>query len=107
MVPSLYGEEHVRSHQQPQLLLRVPLPEGTERADGVALPLLLKLLAPDLHRALRPGQGVSGQLGHMEAVLRGGGAVRQMLVGRQSGGDQVEPVQVQKLRRVLRRAHMA
>ena len=104
LTPVLQGQEHIRSHQQPQLILRVLPAQGAEGIRRVALPPPLHLHVQHLCRA---GQLRRGQRGHLQTLGGIGAALRQCLMRRDAGGDQQQKVQPQLLRRCLCRRDMA
>ena len=102
LAPPVEGQEHVRTHEQPQLRLRVFLPEGRQRVGGVALPRPVQLQRGHL-RHLGHQQGVGHDFRHSQPVLGGWGVLRQLLVGRVGRGHNVQLVQTQRRNRRLRR----
>ena len=94
LVPVLEGQEHIRTHEEPQLVLREHLMEFLHGVGGVALALPPKLQV----RGLCPGtQAVGHEPGHLQTLLRGGGPLRQALVGRLPVGNDDQAVQAQLL----------
>ena len=104
LMPVLQRQEHIRPHQQPQLILRVLLAQSAEGICRVALPL-----PPHLHiqHLCGTGQLRRGQRGHLQTLGGIGAALRQCLMRRDAGGDQQQKVQSQLLRRRLCRRDMA
>ena len=97
VMPGLEGEEHIRSHQQPQLIVGVLFPQLSQGVGGVALPLSSELQVQYLHLVPQTDL-LPRQAGHFAALLRGGAARRQHLVGRQLGRNEKELVQLQQLK---------
>ena len=82
-MPVLQGEEHVRAHKQPQLILWPPLHRLLQGVHGVALSLPSELHVPDLCLGT---QQVRRHCGHGQSLLRGWTADRQLLVRRLTVG---------------------
>ena len=105
-VPGLDGEEHVRAHQQPQLVLRVPLLQLGQGVGGIAptrpLQLQIQYLDPVPQAQLLPRQA-----GHLKPLFRSGAARWQRLVGWLPVRDQQQQVQLQQLEYRPGRGHMA
>ncbi len=104
LTPVLQGQEHIRSHQQPQLILRVLPAQGAEGIRCVALPLPLHLHVQHLCRGRTappwpawPSPDAGRHRRHPPAAPYEADA----------GGDQQQKVQPQLLRRRLCRRDMA
>ena len=96
-VPGVEGQEHVRPHQQPQLVVGVLLPQLGQGVGGVALSLPSELQIQYLH-LVPQADLLPRQAGHFAALLGGGAARRQHLVGRQLGRNEKELVQFQQFK---------
>ena len=101
--PVLQGQKHIRAHQQPQLILRIPLPQQVQRLPCIAGAAAFQLHVQHLgfFAQLRRGQ-------HRHIVALGGRCRprRQCLVGRDERGDQQQLVQRQPFHGGLRRRDM-
>ena len=82
LVPGVEGQKHIRSHQQPEFILRIPVPQLLQGIAGIALTRSLQLNVKHfcLPADLRCGKG-----GHLQPLIRGRAALRQNLVGRHTG----------------------
>ena len=105
-VPGLDGEEHVRAHQQPQLVLRVPLLQLGQGVGGIAPPRPLQLQIQYLD-PVPQAQLLPRQAGHLKPLFRSGAARWQRLVGWLPVRDQQQQVQLQQLEYRPGRGHMA
>ena len=86
-MPRLEGQKHIGAHQEPQLAVRVLLPELGQGVGGKtpAAPLQLDVQGADL---VAQPQLLPRQTGHLQPLNGSGRACGQFLVGRQSRGDQ-------------------
>ena len=89
--PALEGQEHIRTHQQPELVVREALPEGLHSVGGVALARPVQLDAVGLGQLVLSrlqAQPVGRQGGHGQPVPGGDRVGRQLLVGGLRGRDE-------------------
>ena len=102
LAPLEKGQEHIGSHQQIQLILRIAFPQFAQRIHGIARAGPVKLDAADLHA----GFSSYGKLREREARFAVRRAFGHGLVRRDGCGDQENFVQSQQLPRLTRGENM-
>ena len=105
-VPCLKCQEHIRPHQQPQLVLWILRPQLPQSLSGVAPPLPLQLQIQNLD-LVPQAQLLCRQAGHLQPLGRRGTARRQGLVGRLPVRHHQQQIQLQQLKHRPGRRHMA
>ena len=106
LVPCLEGQEHIGSHQEPQLVLRVLFPQGLQGVGGKASPRPAQFQVQHLHPAIQAGL-IRRQACHRQPLLRSGRTGGQVLVRRQSRRNQQQLIQFQQLKHRPGRRDMA
>lgn len=102
LAPLEKGQEHIGSHQQIQLILRIAFPQFAQRIHGIARAGPVKLDAADLHA----GFSSYGKLREREARFAVRRAFGHGLVRRDGCRDQENFVQSQQLPRLARGENM-
>jgi hypothetical protein len=102
-VPALEAHQHVGADDQPEGRARLLALHLAQRVHRVARPLAPQLEVADL----AAGQTGKGQPAHLEPLLRGGAALRQLLVRRQVIGHDQQPIRLQHAQAGARRLDMA
>ena len=92
--PLVEGEEHVRPHQQPQLIPRPARRGLLQGIGGVALALPVQLGVPHLDGAGHK-QLVGGDPRHLQPLLQARTARGQLFMGGDPRRDEYQPVQPQ------------